>query len=508
MPGNSNHIVESHTLQARRSGVDTQSEAVVFMRRDCPICRSEGFTAHSRILLCAGKRQVVATLYQVTGDLIGTHDAALSEAAWERLGVEDGDVIAVKHLDPLDSLGYVRSRIFGHTLTENALHAIIRDITDGRYSDIDLSAFVTACAARPLTRPEELGLTRAMVGVGECLSWDAPVIADKHSVGGLPGNRTTPILVSIVSALGLTIPKTSSRAITSPSGTADTMETLAPVELNLKAIRHVVEQEGGCIVWGGAIRLSPADDIIIRVERALDIDTEGQLIASVLSKKIAAGATHVVLDMPIGATAKIRDDDTADRLSEGLTIVADAFGLKTAIVRGDGSQPIGRGIGPALEARDIVQVLQGKPEAPQDLRDRAISLAGALLELTDRAKPGRGNALATEALDDGRAWTKFQKICEAQGGMREPPKPRYQHPVVSDRHGKLIAIDNRKLAKLAKLAGAPDAKAAGLDLHVRPGDTIEKNTPLCTLHAEAPGELAYAINFANANSDIFMMQDA
>ncbi len=500
-------MAAGHRLTARRFGIDTQTEAVVFMRRDCPVCRSEGFSAHSRILLRAGKRHVIATLYQVTGDQIGIHDAALSEAAWERLEVEDGDAVTAEHPDPLDSLGYVRSRIYGHPLSENALHTVVRDITDGRYSDIDLSAFVTACAAKPLTRPEQLSLTRAMIDVGERLSWEAPIIADKHSIGGLPGNRTTPIIVSIVSALGLTIPKTSSRAITSPAGTADMMETMAPVDLDLRAIRRVVEQEGGCVVWGGAIKLSPADDIIIRIERALDIDTEGQLIASVLSKKIAAGASHLVLDMPVGPTAKIRDKQAAERLSQGLAAVAEAFGLKTLIVTGDGSQPIGRGMGPALEARDVLSVLQGRPEMPHDLRGRAVTLAGAILELAGAAPPEGGAALAARALDDGRAWDKFQRICEAQGGMRTPPVAEFRQPLLADRQAILAGIDNRKLAKLAKLAGAPGAKAAGLELHVRLGAKVEKGQPLCTLHAEAPGELAYALGYASANSDIFTLQD-
>ena len=478
------------------------------MRRDCPVCRSEGFTAHSRILLRAGERRVIATLYQVTGALIDIHDAALSESAWERLGVKEGERIEIEHPDPLDSLGLVRSRIYGNALGENAFHRVVRDITDGKYSDIHLSAFVTACAARPLSRAEELSLTRAMIDVGDRLSWDAPVVADKHSIGGLPGNRTTPIIVSIVSALGLTIPKTSSRAITSPAGTADTMETLAPVDLDLKAMRRVVEQEGGCIVWGGAIRLSPADDIIIRVERALDIDTEGQLIASVLSKKIAAGSSHLIIDMPIGPTAKVRDAAAAERLAQGLTAAAMAFDLKLRVVPGDGTQPIGRGLGPALEARDVLSVLRGDSQAPRDLRDRAVVLAGSVLEVAGRAGAGEGAFLAGQVLEDGRAWAKFQRICEAQGGMREPPQSRHRQPVLAERPATIAAIDNRKLAKLAKLAGAPEAKAAGLELHIRSGDRIEKGQPLCTVHAEAPGELAYALGYAAANRDIFTFHDA
>lgn len=496
-----------HSLRARRLGIDTQFEAVVFMRKDCAICRSEGFAAHNRLLLRAGERHIVATLYQVTTELVAHDEAALSESAWKRLDLKDGDTIAISHPDPLESLSHVRSRIYGNGLSENALTGIITDVVDGKYSDIHLSSFITACAARPLDHGEVLALTRAMVDAGERLSWNADIVLDKHSVGGLPGNRTTPIIVPIIAALGLKMPKTSSRAITSPAGTADTMETMAPVELATAEIHRVVEKEGGCIVWGGAIKLSPADDILIRVERALDLDSEGQMIASVLSKKIAAGSTHLILDLTVGPTAKVRSRQAADALSAGLTAVADAFGIRAKILTGDGAQPIGRGIGPALEANDVLAVLQCAPTAPHDLRDRAVALAGALIELGGLASPGAGAAIAAETLDDGRAWTKFQQICEAQGGMRVPPTSSHRHPLVARHAGPVSKIDNRRIAKLAKLAGAPEAKAAGIELHVGIGDIVSAGQPLCTVHAAAPGELAYALTYAVANPDIVMVED-
>jgi thymidine phosphorylase len=346
-----------------------------------------------------------------------------------------------------------------------------------------------------------------MVEAGDRMSWKSPVVVDKHSVGGLAGNRTTPIVVAIVAALGLTMPKTSSRAITSPAGTADTMETMAPVELDIADIHRVVEREGGCIAWGGAVRLSPADDIIIRIERALDIDTEGQMIASVLSKKIAAGATHLVLDLPVGPTAKVRSVEAAEALSVGLIAVAEAFGIRARVSLGDGQQPIGRGIGPALEAEDVLAVLQGCKDAPEDLKARAITIAGALIELGGLAPDGQGDAVAASALADGRAWAKFQRICEAQGGMRTPPKSKHRHVLKADRSGRVGEIDNRLISKLAKLAGAPEAKAAGVELHAKLGSHVSAGEPLCTVHAETPGELVYALHYATANRGMIRIEE-
>ncbi len=285
------------------------------------------------------------------------------------------------------------------------------------------------------------------------------------------------------------------------------METLAPVNLDLAAMRRVVEREAGCIVWGGSVSLSPADDLLIRIERALDIDSEAQLVSSVLSKKIAAGATHVVIDIPVGPTAKIRNNAAAESLSNQLIAVGRVLDLNAAIDITDGSQPVGRGIGPALEARDVLAVLRNERGAPKDLRERAVRLAGHLLEIADAASPGEGRRLAVQVLDRGDAWRKFQAICEAQGGMREPPTAAHVRPVLAPHDGTVHSIDNRILARAAKLAGAPGDPAAGIDLHVRLKDTVCAGEPLFSLHAESPGELAYALRFLGTQPAIVSIDE-
>jgi len=494
-------------LRLRRLGIDTHQEAVIYMRSDCHVCRAEGFSAHARVRVESTGRSIIATLNQVTSDLLRDGEASLSEAGWRLLHAQEGNEITLSHPAPVVSLGRVRAKVFGERLRHDAFAEIVRDIVAGRYSDIELSSFVTACSARGLDRNETEALTRAMIDAGESLEWGRSPIVDKHCVGGLPGNRTTPIVVAIVAACGLTIPKTSSRAITSPAGTADTMETLAPVDLDIPSMRRVVEREGGCIVSGGAMRLSPADDVLIRIERALDLDSEGQLVASVISKKVAAGSTHLVLDLPVGPTAKVRGPEAAEALARSLVGTAAAFGVEARVVLSDGVQPVGRGIGPALEARDVLAVLRGEPDAPADLRARSVRLAGALLELAGAAEAGTGEVRSGRVLSDGGAWDKFQRICAAQGGMRVPPTADYRQPIVAKAAGRIAAIDNRRIARVAKLSGAPEAKAAGVALHVRLGDRIGVGDPLYSIHAESPGELAYAQEYAAANQDLIGVED-
>lgn len=482
-------------LHLKRLGIDTYREHVIYMRSDCHVCVSEGFAARSRVSVSVNGRSLIATLNVVHSGLLARGEAGLSEAAWQTLAANEGADIFVSHPPPLESESFVRAKAYGERLDPPAFDAIVRDIVAGRYSDLHLAAFVTACAGDRLDIDETSALTRAMIAVGDKIQWPYPIVADKHSVGGLPGNRTTMIVVPIIAALGLPIPKTSSRAITSPAGTADTMETIAPVDLDLAGMRRVVDQEGGCIVWGGAVQLSPADDILIQVERPLDFDSDGQLVASVLSKKVAAGATHLILDMPIGPTAKVRTAEAADRLSDRLARVGHILGLEVSIVRTDGRQPVGRGIGPALEARDVLKVLAGERDAPQDLRARALLLAGELIDLAGRAVAHEGQRVAAQALDSGAAWRKFQAICAAQGGMREPPKAAFVHPVLATVSGVITAMDNRRLAKAAKLAGAPKSPAAGLALEGYLGDRIDRGQPLFTVHAQSRGELDYALHY-------------
>jgi len=323
-------------LRARRALIDTYQQAVVYMRSDCAVCRAEGFEAQAQVEVVANGREVPAILHRVEAGWLGHEEAALSESAWELLGLEGGEEVLVRHATQLDSLKFLRAKVYGRKLDYPSMRALIDDVSRGRVSDLHLAAFVTACAGGRLDLAEIVALTRAMVDVGERLRWPLSPVMDKHCVGGLPGNRTTLIIVPIVAACGVVMPKTSSRAITSPAGTADTMETLAPVTLDIAALRRIVEREGACIAWGGSAQLSPADDVLIRVERPLDLDSEAQLVASVLSKKLAIGSERVVIDLPVGPTAKVRSGAAAQSLAASLCAVGAAVGLQVQVLETDG----------------------------------------------------------------------------------------------------------------------------------------------------------------------------
>lgn len=496
----------SPRLTLKSLGIKTYKEAIVYLQANSPVCLSEGFEVPARVLVTLNNISIIATLNIVEGGLLAQNEASLSEFAWLYLNAKEGDEVVVSHAKPVLSLSAVRSKLYGNKLSEKELREIIEDIVIGQYSDINLTMFLSATSGFNLSLDEILYLTKAMIESGEKLKWHTNFVVDKHCVGGLPGNRTSLILVPIIAAYGLTIPKTSSRAITSPAGTADTMEVFAPVNLDIKTMQRVVQQENGCIAWGGSVALSPADDLLIRIERAMDVDSEGQMIASILSKKIAAGSTHILIDIPVGETAKVRNLEAANTLSALLTTVGEKFGVVIKTIFTDGMQPIGRGIGPSLEAHDVLSILQGEKTDLQDLRERALLLAGKIIEFDKKVAVGEGFGIAEKILDSGQALDKFHAICKAQGGFNTPGFAPYSHVVLSQYRGKVAEINNRKLARVAKLAGAPRAKMAGVLLQIKLGDNIEKGQPLYTIYAESLGELDYAISYIEVVNNIITIK--
>ncbi len=484
-----------NTLKLRHVAIDTHKENVAYLHRDCTVYRTEGFQALSKIEIHKAEDHtpIIAVLNVVDDDSItAPGQLGLCEQAFRQLGLEEGAALTVTHAKPPLSLKAVHRKIAGERLDFDDYLAISRDIVANRYSKIEMAAFLVACAETGMEREEVLYLTRSMIETGEKLEWGEPLVADKHCIGGIPGNRTTMLVVPIVAAHGMLIPKTSSRAITSPAGTADTMEVLAKVKLDMERLHDIVRKQRACLVWGGTAKLAPLDDILIAVERPLSLDSAGQMTASILSKKIAAGSTHLLIDIPVGPTAKVRSSLTAMRLRKLFEYVGDRLGLHLDVILTDGRQPIGRGIGPVLETRDVMQVLNNQPEAPADLREKSLQLAGRILEFDPDVRGGQGYVIARNILDSGRALEKMQAIIEAQGRNDQPPQLGHlRHKVLAPESGLVEEIDNLQMAHIARLAGAPLDKGAGVDLHKKTGDPVEAGEPLYTIYAEFPSDFQF-----------------
>lgn len=486
-------------LKVRRVNLDTGRENVVVISRRSNALRPEVFRGFSRVELRRDSKVLLATLLITDDGLVAADEIGLAEPAFRRFAEAAGSLVTVSPATPPDSLDAVRAKIQGHALRPDEIGAIVDDISHYRYSDMEVAAFLISSASF-MTSGELLALSRAMAQAGTQLKWTQPMIVDKHCIGGIPGNRTSMVVVPIVAAHGLTIPKTSSRAITSPAGTADTMEVLARVDLRADELKEVVNACHGCLVWGGHVNLAPADDILISVERPLSIDTREQMVASIMSKKLAAGSTHLLIDLPVGPAAKLQTAMDAMRLRKLFEFVGDHFGISVEVITTDGRQPIGNGIGPVLEAQDVMAVLANAGDAPSDLREKSLRLAAHLLEYDPELRGGSGYIRARQLLESGAALRQMHKIIDAQGtsGCRTD-LGSLTADVPSPRDGVVEAIDCLRLNRLARTAGAPIDKGAGIKVFKKIGDRVERGEPLYRIFAYAQSEFDLALSASNTD---------
>lgn len=421
------------------------------------------------------------------------------EKAFEKLEIIENHKIDILPAEKPLSLEHLKRKSKGHRLQKNDFKEIIADIVDNVYSEVETTFFVLACSFHPLNDVETIYLTEAMVEAGKILKFDKDIVVDKHCIGGIPNNRTSMLIVPILAAAGLTVPKSSSRSITSPAGTADTMEVLCDVEIPLLKMHNQVKEIGGCIVWGGSLDLSPADDLIIQVEHPLEIDSEGQMIASILSKKKSVGSTHVLIDIPVGKTAKVKTHKKAEELSSKFISIGSAIGLKVKTIITDGSEPIGNGVGPLYEALDVLEILENKENAPHDLKEKALRMSGIIMEMAGHSKNGEGYANAKFILETGLALEKFTAIVNMQGKKKIPTSGKYKYDFVAGKSGKVIEINNVLVSKLAFILGAPQDKSAGLILHKKTKDEFKKGDILFTLYTNSEMKLKYGKKYLEEN---------
>jgi thymidine phosphorylase len=388
---------------------------------------------------------------------------------------------------------YLRAKLNGEELNESQYRLLLTEFIERKHSDSEMARFLAA-AGGSLSIAEVVAIARVRSEFADKVSWDESIVVDKHSLGGVPGSRITLIVVPIVAAHGLAIPKASSRAITSAAGTADAMETLAKVDLDIHDVRRVVAAARGCIVWNGKLNHSALDDVMNAITRPLKLDSVKWAVASILSKKVSAGVTHVLVDLPYGKFAKLKTERQAFEAADLLRIVGEALGLVVDAYPSPGDQPIGRGIGPALEARDVLSVLEGSPEAPDDLREKALTFASRIL----RWAPGIGSEAAAKSraerlLSSGAAKLAFDRIIDAQGRREPAALPGSLVAEVPARSsGTVGGINGWRIAEIARATGAPGDFGGGLELGVRPGEPVRTGDTLYTIRSNSPRGLSAA----------------
>ena len=479
-------------LIARPIDLEVGNKNVVIMNKED--IESLGMHSLDRVRISYNGKELTAIVdetakFTVKGEVITNDDVN------KFFDIKGGEHLEVSPEKELKSILFIKQKICGRRLNYEELKAIVKDIVDKKVSDVELSAFVTALYTRGISLDEAANLSKAMVETGKKINFPGKYVCDKHSIGGLAGDKTSIVLVPIVAAAGLTIPKSSSKAITSPCGTAERFEILAPVNLTLEEIEKVVKKVNACLVWGGGLDISPADDIFIQIEYPLGIDP--LLLPSIMSKKKAIGANYVIIDIPIGREAKIKTVEDAHELADDFIELGRKLGIHVACGITLGEQPLGHAIGPALEAREALLTLQGK--GPKDLVEKATVLCDILFNETGQKNHG----VALEILKSGKAEKKMREIIEAQGGNPEI-KPddivigSKFADIKSEIDGKVLWIKNSAIVSIARTAGAPKDRGAGIYLKAKVGDSVRKGDTLFTIYSD---------NYMRLNDAIYLAEE-
>jgi putative thymidine phosphorylase len=404
------------------------------------------------------------------------------------------------------ALEAIRKKLVGKELNYKEVYAIMDQISQEKLGDVLTTYFVASGYSEGFSDEELYYLTKAMVETGEKLEFKG-VVADKHSIGGVPGTRVTLIVVPIIAAAGFKIPKSSSRAITTPAGTADAMEVLSGVTFDKEQIYKIVEKTNACIVWGGSFKIAPADDEIIKIEEPLVFESYDKIVVSVMAKKVAFGSTHVIIDLPYGRTGKIHTEDEAKVLKRKFEFLGHKFGIKVKALIHRIEEPAGAGVGPLLESRDSLKVLEQTEDRPIALEELALKTASELMDLCleDADKEVKEKfdkkykttlEWASDILVSKQALAKMHEIIEAQGGKKITSKELHAGKnrliIKAEKSGKINRVSSKNITLLSRLLGAPEDKKAGMILYKRLGDHVEKEEELLIFHTESEYRLREA----------------
>ncbi len=446
---------------------------------------------NDRIRISDGEKETIAIVD--FSKKMPKNEITLFEETRRALDINEGEKVTIDPVVKPDSIGYIRKKIHGGPLSGSEIHEIIRDTVNLLLTDAELSAFNIAIAMSDFSLKEAENLTKSMINTGETIDIENAV--DKHCIGGIPGNRTTPLIVPIIAAAGYKIPKTSSRAISSPAGTADAVEVLANVEYSASEIKKIVDSVNGCMTLGGSVNLAPADDEFIRVRKSLSLDPLELVLSSVMAKKKAVGSDTVLIDIPVGKEAKTETEGEAGKVANSFEKLGERLDMDVVTFISDGSKPVGDGIGPALEAKDVLKILEsGGRAGPQDLKKKVLKMSDILLNEVGHEES------AEEILESGRAYEKMKEILEAQGGRifssEEIGFSRHKKTIKSNKEGKIKNIHNFPVNEIAKTAGCPKAKKAGIYFHKKFGESVSKDEKLFTIYSENESRLKRATKVA------------
>ena len=483
-------------FKVQTRNVKTPEPEIMMNYQDCVTL---GIKENDRVMITGSKSWIAIASY--SEGIVDQGTVFLPTVIMDKVGTDKDGMVDVVYAHPPDSVRFIRKKMDGERLNKEQINDIVVDILENRLSRIEISAWLTALYINGMDIDEIADFTMAMANTGDIVKFSRKPVFDFHSLGGVPGNKITPIVVSIVAAGGLMIPKTSSRAISSACGTSDFVETFCDIELEASKLMSISENVGGVFAWGGSMNLAPVDDMVIKIEHPLGINPRAQMLASIMSKKVAMGSTHLLVDIPTGQGTKVPTLEAAKAYARDLMDLGDRIGMHVECAITYADQPIGMAIGPNLEARECISILEGNKH-PASVVEKALECAGIIFEMAGMTN---GMEKAKGILDSGEAHKKFLEIVEAQGGnpnlkSTDLNPGKYSFDLQASNSGYVHSINNKDIVNTAKAAGSPSDKGAGLLIMKKKGQRVEVGDVLMTIYTESEAKLKRAKEYALSNN--------
>ncbi|MBN1374131.1 thymidine phosphorylase [Candidatus Dojkabacteria bacterium] len=489
----------AYYFKSRRLDIRTE-DPLIFLLNEAT-ASEKGLSPGARVHLCWHDICVYGTI-DTTNTLVGYDELGLYEDVWLDYGIPSNDMVTLDVVSNAKSVEAIEKKLLGGTLNYQEIHQIIEDIAKRKLTTVETTYFAASSYAPGFNDQEIYYMTKAMAETGDMLNFDdlGKKVVDKHSIGGIPAKGVTPVMVPILACFDLIVPNTSSRAITSPAGTSDILECIMPVALSKSQIDEVVRKTNACLVWGGGVDLAPADDVLINIERALHIESYDKFVVSIMAKKIATGIHYFLVDLPVGPGTKIKKEEDIPLVSEQFRKLGELFDIKVDVYQRRPKGPDGNGVGPILEARDLLFILERDVRRPLNIENLALDMAGKILEITKTVDKGQGFNSAKEVLENGKAAEKFWEIAFSQGAKTKRSSSDF---VLGDntqvfnapKTGTIKNISNKTVVQTTRILGAPFIKLSGIYFDKLVGEQVTEGEPLFTLYATDPRRLWLAQEF-------------
>ena len=431
----------------------------------------------------------------LTDSYVQANEIWVTKDFMDEYPVMEWDTVLVSFVrnNPL-SMQAIRKKMLWKKITDEEIDAIIEDVKDNKIHDLVLAYYVATSFFYKSDVHELAYTTKATA-----YTWDMyrfpGIVAGKYCIWWVPGNETTMIVIPILASLWITVPKTFSKAITSPAATGECVNVLMDIEFDKQEVIRLTDKVWACLVWNEKLNLAPVNDKIIKVSSPLGMEPYARMISSIMAKNYAMGINHCLIDIPMWPTAKVATMKDAKRVAKRFRDIWEYLWIKMDVEITDWSQPIWRWIWACLQAREALRILQQYKTRSEDLEKKAIFLASKILVLCWVANSmGNSEKMVKTQLENWEAWKKMQEIIKAQNWdpsvkSEEIQLGKFSYDVVADKDCIISKVDMKHLNTMVRWLWAPKEYQAGIYLHKRLWDKVKKWDVIYTMYSPSANKL-------------------